>query len=56
MDSISGSHRPRKQMGRNDQDATRQNRQFHKEPLEFHHEEKERRDDGTTLMYHFYLL
>ena len=41
MDPIFGTYRSWKQMGRDDEDAARKNRQFNKKPLEFNNEKEE---------------
>lgn len=51
VDSLSRPHCPRKQMGRDDQDAPRKDWQLDQEPLELNHEEKKWRDDGDPLRY-----
>ena len=48
MDPLFGAHRPRQQMGINDQDASRKDRQLDKKSLELNHEEKERGIDGHS--------
>lgn len=49
--AVPGAHRPRQQVGRDDQDAARPHRQLHQKPLELHHEEKERRTHGPAHRY-----
>jgi hypothetical protein len=49
MDPFLGAHRPRQQMGRDDQDASGENRQLNKKSLELHHEEKECVAHGDPL-------